>query len=102
VFAYVNMTASHVQKMSTSEAVAQAMQDEPCQFCRAAAAARQAATSQAPLAKNEAIKVKVNGWLWSQDAPLSREHTFSVLREAVPLLLVSELVHEVPTPPPKV
>ena len=87
--------------MSTSEALAQAIQDEPCELCRAAAAARRATETQAPLAKADAVKVKLTGTVWL--VALTCDNLQGVLlRWSIPeILMGSQCVAEVPVPPPR-
>lgn len=102
VFAYVNMTATRAQTMSASAAFKQALQDEPCELCRAAAAARQAASSQAPLTKDELIKVKTPSALWVAMLPLETPLNLQEVRELPADRVGPRLIREVPVPPPKV
>ena len=102
VFAYANMAANNAQSMTASAAVAKALEDAPCELCKAAASARQAA-EQAPLGKQEAAKSKVkpDGAVWSVRLPardLGRAESF---REVTVSVFCPELICEVPVPPPK-
>lgn len=102
VFAYANMAAANAKTMNAAAAVAKAMEDAPCELCKVAAAARQAA-EQAPLGKQEAAKSKVkpNGAVWAVRLPardLSRVESF---REFTVSVFCPELICEVPVPPPK-
>ena len=102
VFAYANMAANNAQSMTASAAVAKALEDAPCELCKAAAAARKA-SEQAPLGKQEAAKSKVkpDGAVWSVRLPardLGRAESF---REVTVSVFCPELICEVPVPPPK-
>jgi len=102
VLAYANMAARNAGSMDTSAAIAKAMKDAPCEFCKVASAARKAA-EQAPLSKQETVKAKVkpDGSLWSIRLPVRDLGRVEVFREVVVEVFCPELIHEVPVPPPK-
>ncbi len=102
VFAYVNMAAANAKTMTATQAVAQAMEDAPCELCKAAAAARRAA-EQAPLSKQDVVKAKVkpDGTLWTFRLPSRDLDRVESFREMAVSAFYPEMISEVPVPPPK-
>lgn len=88
--------------MTATAAVAKAMEDAPCEMCKVAAAARQAA-EQAPLAKQDAAKSKVkpDGAVWSLRLTGREQGPVGSFREVGVSVFCPEPIYDVPVPPPK-